>query len=176
MCRVVNETVSHIISECKIFAQKEYKNSNDNICRYINWRLCEKTWLEGAPQWYEHEPDGVSENEGYKILWNYEIQCYTKIEARRPDVVIIDKTKKEVKIVDVTIPGDVPVNKREVGNIEKYKILKDEIARTWRLKKVIVISVVAGALYAISTCFEKYVAAIGIEMKVEHAQKNRRSN
>ena len=39
------------------------------------------------------------------------------------------------------------------------------------MRKVTVIPVVAGALGAISTGFEKYVAAIGIEMKVVHAQK-----
>ena len=50
-----------------------------------------------------------------KILWDFIIQCDTKIEARRPDIVVIDKTKKEVKMVDVTIPRDVQVNEREVG-------------------------------------------------------------
>ena len=35
-----------------------------------------------------------------------------------------------------------------------------------------VIPVVVGALGAISTGFENYVAAIKIEIKVEHAQKN----
>ena len=64
-----------------------------------------------------------------KILWDFIIQCDTKIEARRPDIVVIDKTKKEVKMVDVTIPTDVQGNEREVGKNEKYKVLKDEIAR-----------------------------------------------
>ena len=36
---------------------------------------------------------------------------------------------KEVKIVDVTIPGAERVNEREVEKIEKYKLLKDEIAK-----------------------------------------------
>ena len=36
------------------------------------------------------------------------------IEAQRPDIVIINKTKEEVKMVDVTIPVDVRVNEREV--------------------------------------------------------------
>ena len=99
------------------------------------------------------------------------IQCDTKIEARRPDIVAIDKTKKEVKIVDVTILGVVRLNKREVGKIEKYKVLKDEIARMLGMKEVIVIPVVVGGLGAISTGFEKYIASIGIEMKVEHPQK-----
>ena len=51
----------------------------------------------------------------YKILWDFTIQCDTKIEARRPDIVDIDKTKTEAKILDVTIPGNVRVNEWEVG-------------------------------------------------------------
>ena len=39
------------------------------------------------------------------------------------------------------------------------------------MKEVIVILVVVGASGAISPGFEKYIAAIGIEMRVEHAQK-----
>ena len=41
----------------------------------------------------------------------------------------------------------------------------------WGMKEVIVIPVVVGALGAISTGFEKYIEAIEIEMRVEHAQK-----
>ena len=135
------------------------------------WKLCEKHGFQGAQQWYNHEPDGVNENKGYKILWDFTIQCNTKIETRRPNIVVIDKTKKEVKIVDVTIPGDVRVNEREVGKIEKYKVLKDEIARMWGMREVTVIPVVVGALGAISAGFGKYITAIKVEMRVEHAQK-----
>ena len=63
------------------------------------------------------------------------------------------------------------MNESEVGKIEKYKVLKDEIARMWDTKEVIIISVVVGALGAISNGFEKYTAAIGIEMRVEYPQK-----
>ena len=58
------------------------------------------------------------------------------------------------------------------GEIEKYKVLKDEIARMWGMKEVIVALAVAGTLGAISTGLEKNIAAIEIEMRVEHAQKN----
>ena len=39
----------------------------------------------------------------------------------------MDKNKKEVKIVDVTIPGDLRANEREVGKIEKNEMLRDKI-------------------------------------------------
>ena len=64
-----------------MLAQKEYKKWHDNACRYIHWKLCEKHDFQRAQQWYEHEPDGVIENKGYKILWDFTIQCDTKIEA-----------------------------------------------------------------------------------------------
>ena len=75
---------------------------------------CKKHEFQRAQHWYEHEPDGGIENKGHKILWDFTIQCDTKIEARQPDIVLIDKTKKEGKVVDVTIPGDELVNEREV--------------------------------------------------------------
>ena len=78
-------------------------------------------------------------------------------------------------IIDVTIPRDEWVNERKVGKTDKYKTLKDGIARMWGMKEVIVIPVVVGALGAISTGFEKYIAAIGIEMRVEHAQKKQKT-
>ena len=62
------------------------------------------------------------------------------------------------------------MNEREVGKIDKY-VLKDEIAKMRGMKEGIVIPVVVGALGAIITDFEKYIAAIGIEMRVEQAQK-----
>ena len=62
------------------------------------------------------------------------------------------------------------MNEREVGKIDKY-VLKDEIAKMRGMKEGIVIQVVVGALGAISTDFEKYIAAIGTEMRVEQAQK-----
>ena len=75
-------------------------------------------------------------------------------------------------MVDLTIPGDEWVSERKVEKIEKYKVLKDKITRKWSMKEVILTPVVAGALGAISTGFEKYIAAIGIEMRVEHSKKH----
>ena len=97
MCRVENKTVSHIVSECKMLVQKEYQKWHDNLCRSIRWRLCEKHGFQRAQQWYEHELDRIIENKGYKILWDFMIQCDAKIEAQRPGIIVIDKTKKEVK-------------------------------------------------------------------------------
>ena len=107
MCGVENETVSYTVSECKMLDQKEHKRDMTMYAGIFTGDYVKKHRFQGAPQLYEHESDRVIENEVYKILWDFTTQDDIKIEARRPGIVIIDKTEKELRILDVTIPGDV---------------------------------------------------------------------
>ena len=75
------------------------------------------------------------ESENFKILWDFTIQCDWKIEARRPDVHFVHKKEREVVIIDVVIPGDNRVKDKELEKLEKYQLLKDEIAKVWRMPK-----------------------------------------
>ena len=49
------------------------------------------------------------------------------IEARRPDMIVIDKETKFAKIIDFAIPYDTRVNSKEVEKMEKYQDLAREI-------------------------------------------------
>ena len=63
LCRVCGEkgeTINHIVSECKMLAQREYKRRHDNIARNIHWELCGELDIDRANKWYEHQPEGVS--------------------------------------------------------------------------------------------------------------------
>ena len=99
-----SETVSHIVSECSKLAQKEYKGRHGNVSKYIHWKLCKRYNIDSKVRWYEHSPKGVVESNNVKILWYYVIQCDKEMEARRPDIVIIDKVQNEAKTIDVAMP------------------------------------------------------------------------
>ena len=43
-----------------------------------------------------HKPESVIENETHKILWDFEIKTDHLIPARRPDLVLINKKRKNV--------------------------------------------------------------------------------
>ena len=131
MCGTRNETISHIVSECGRLAQKEYKRRHDSVGRYVHWQFCEKLRFNRAKLWYEPESESVVGNENFKILWNVTIQCDHMIEARKPDIVVVHKVKKEAMIIDVAIPEDTRVCDEEGEKIEKYSLLKDEIATLW---------------------------------------------
>ena len=125
--------------------------------------------LERAKSWYEQKPEGVVESETFKVLWDFTVQC-ERIDAKRPDIVFIDK-EREVVITGVAIPGDDRVEGKELEKLEKYQLLKDEIAKVWRVRKVIVVPVVIGALGAVSVNFKEYMKRIGVNVRLEVIQK-----
>ena len=110
------------------------------------------------------------ESETFKVLWDFTVQCERKIDAKRPDIVFIDK-EREVVITGVAIPGDDRVEGKELEKLEKYQLLKDEIAKVWRVRKVIVVPVVIGALGAVSVNFKEYMKRIGVNVRLEVIQK-----
>ena len=120
------------------------------MARYIHWQLGGKYELERANNWYKQKLEGVVKSDNFKILWDFTVQCDRKIEARRPYIVFLDKKEREVVTIDVAIPGDDRVKDKGLEKLEKYQLLKDEIAKVWRMRKVIVVPVVIGALGAVS--------------------------
>ena len=171
MCGSKGETVAHVVSGCGKLAQTEYKGRHDNVARYIHCQLCGKCGLERANSWYEQKPEGVVESENFKILWDFTVQCDRKIEARRPDIVFIDKNESEVVVIDVAISGDDRVKDKELEKLEKYQLLKDETAQVWCMRKVIVVPAVIGALGAVSVNFKEYMKRIGVNVRLEVIQK-----
>ena len=60
-------------------------------------------------------------------------------------------------MIDVAIRGDDRVKEEDLEKIEKYQLLKDEIAKVWHMRKVIVVPVVIGALGAVSVNFNPLI-------------------
>ena len=60
---------------------------------------------------------------------------------------------------------------KELEELEKYQLLKDEIANVWRTRKVIVVPVVIGALGAVSFSFKEYMKRIDVNVGLEDIQK-----
>jgi hypothetical protein len=74
-------------------------------------------------------------------------------------------------LIDVVIPGDRNVIKKEAEKILKYKDLIIEIQRMWNVKTK-VISVIIGATGTISMSFRKYVNNIRGNHEVKELQKS----
>ena len=113
LCGKKGESVQHITKGCEKMAQKEYKRRHDNVAKKVHWDICKKNGLEHSEKWYEHAPEGAVENEEIKVLCDINIQCDNLIEARRPDLIVIDKKEQKGIIIDIAVPADVRVEGKE---------------------------------------------------------------
>ena len=67
-------------------------------------------------KWYVHNPAPVLENATHKLLWDFNIHTDHLIPARRPELIIINKKKKNkrtCKIVDFAVPADHRIKLKE---------------------------------------------------------------
>jgi len=70
-------------------------------------------------------PKSVETSQGGKlnILWNQQVQTDRIIPNNKPDIIISDNEKGTCMLIDVAIPGDINVIKKEAEKILKYKDL-----------------------------------------------------
>ena len=171
MCKQAGETVSHIVSECGKMAQSEYKGRHDKVATAVHWGLAKKHGLEHSEQWYQQRAEKVSENDKVKLFWDFNVFTDRVIEARRPDIMVLNKETKECLIVDIAVPGDTKVNTKGDEKIEKYRDLSRELGRLWRVK-CRVVPVVVGALGTIATRLSAHLKTLDINLSIETIQKS----
>ncbi|XP_068754161.1 uncharacterized protein [Montipora capricornis] len=164
MCGEKDESMGHLVGECSKLAQTEYKHRHDNVARMIHWNIAHSYGLDVSNKWYEHKPEGVIENDHVKLLWDFNIQ------ARRPDVVAVDRDKKTCNIIDIAIPVDAGIVEKEKEKVEKYQDLRREVARLWNVKAKVV-PIVVGVLGAVTLNLSKHLDAIGVTARIELLQK-----
>ena len=54
LCDECEETVMHVLTECKKIAQTEYKKWHDKVATWTHWRLCQIYRLPHADSWHKH--------------------------------------------------------------------------------------------------------------------------
>ena len=86
-------------------------------------------------------------------MWDFSIQTDHVIEARTPNLVVVDKKERICKIIDFAVPGDSRIEEKEKDKIEKYQDLGRESQKRWNVK-VKIIPLVVGSLGAIPKQFE----------------------
>src|SRR6476659_3523764 len=170
LCGQHEETVSHLVAGCPILANAKYKERHNEVAKIVHWSLCKKYNIETIQQWWKHQPEAVAENDAVKILWDFSIRTDNKIQANKPDLVVVDKANKTLLIIDIACPLDINIGKKEQEKVLKYQELKTELQRLWKLKGKVV-PVVIGALGAVTKNHSKYVQSIHDTIRTEDLQK-----
>ena len=102
----------------------------------IHWERCKKFKFDLSNKCSMHNPAPVLENDTHKLLWDFDIHTDHLISDRRPDFIIINKTKGICKIVDFAVPADHRIKLKEWKKKDKY--LARELKKHWNMKVTIV--------------------------------------
>ena len=104
------------------------------------------------------------------ILWNHQVRTVRTIPNNKLDVIIHDIKQGTYMLIDVAIPGDRNVIKKEAEKILKYKYLIREIQRMWKVEAK-VIPVITGATGTNSTSLRQYLSNTPGKHEIKELQK-----
>jgi hypothetical protein len=126
----------------------------------------------GQKHLYEHVPKSIETSQGGKvtILWNQQVQTDRTITDNKPDIIIRDNEKETCVLIDVAIPGDRNVMKKEAEKILKYKDLTIEIQRMWNVKTNMM-PVITGATGTISKSYRKNLSNVPGKHEIKELHK-----
>ena len=142
------ETVQHIIAGCKILAGSAYMERHNQVAGIVYRNICTQYGIE-VPKSQWAAPQKVAENNRAKVLWDFSFQTDKQVLANQPDIVVVDKEQKKAVVIDVAIPADANIRKKEHEKVEKYQGLKEQLEQMWKVKASVV-PVVVGALGAVT--------------------------
>ena len=100
------------------------------------------------------------------------IQYDHVIEARRPDIVVVEKENNKAIVVDIASPWDHRGYEKEGEKIEKYQDLKREIGRLRGIRHLEVVLVVVGSRGEVSNRLDAWLEKIGVTIRTGLLQKN----
>ena len=85
-------------------------------------------------KWLLHNPEPVLENETHKLLRDFEIKTDHPISARQPDLLIVNKRKRNCQVVEFAVPANHRANIKESEKRDKYHDLARELKKLSNMK------------------------------------------
>ena len=129
----------------------------------VYWELCRKFGIKCSDKWYKEVPEKVrvSGCGRYEIWWDKMVVTPRRLEANRPDLVVIDRVQMLWKLIDFSVPYDHNIEIKEKEKIEKYAPLAYEIRKMEKVKTE-VIPLVIGALGAVTDNLSRYLTSLDV--------------
>ena len=160
LCKVKEETVSHLVSECTMLAGTKYSNRHDRIGTYLHWCILKELNEYVCDDWYKHVPKSSVECGDITVMWDFTLITDKKIPANRPDITIHDRKNRKATLIDVSVPIDNNIVRKTAEKHVKYRDLEIEIQKCWGLKEIKTVPIVIGALGSVLTGHAEYLKSV----------------
>jgi len=99
---------------------------HDKVCAHLQYSVCKAVGNEMADTG-THTCPSQCMNRKMLVLWNQAVHTNREVTKCGPDIIIKNKKKKTCILIDVAVPADRNVMKKETEKELKYKSLCTEI-------------------------------------------------
>ncbi len=122
----------------------EYKARHDAAGKILHQEIAQKVVKknESRVPYYQYEPKAIIEEGDYKVYWDRTIRMDKEEIHNKPDIIIYNKVKKTVQLIDIVIPFSTNMKNTYNKKTQKYVELAKQIRRMWKVETKEIIPVV----------------------------------
>ena len=165
-CKERPKTVDHLATQCNRMLGHDYTRRHNEVFKCIHLFLCNKYGIKKSKRLRTHSVQEISANADVEIRVDTTVATSTKQSANRPDIVIHDKKRREIILIEVGITSQDQLQIVENEKRRKYDVLANEMGAMHNCKTRIIPYVITWD--GIVTKFHKsYAKEIGLTTKIE---------
>ena len=129
LCGDSLENVQHILSGCSALAQTKYLQRHNNAFKILFFEVLRSLDLitKVEPWFSQVTPKPLCENEHATAFWDVPLFAdTTQVKANRIDATVIDKTSKQVRVIEMSCPWLENKESKDFERTMKYSQLRLE--------------------------------------------------
>ena len=102
----------------------------------------------GEMKWYKEgwKQGAVFENNGKKIIWDFEFKLMKTSSSRRPDLILEDNDNRRIYIIDMACPMEMNIEKKAIENLQKYRQVAFETREKRKGYEVSILLLIIGCM------------------------------
>ena len=130
LCGDSLENVQHILSGCSALAQTKYLQRHNNAFKILFFEVLRSLDLitKVEPWFSQVTPKPLYENEHATAFWDVPLFAdTTQVKANRIDATVIDKTSKQVRVIEMSCPWLENRESKDFEKTTKYSQLRLEL-------------------------------------------------
>ena len=158
LCRDSLENMQHILSGCSALAQTKYLQRHNNAFKILFFEVLRSLDLitKVEPRFSQVKPKPLYENEHATAFWDVPLFAdTTQVKANRIDATVIDKTSKQVRVMEMSCPWLENKESKDFEKTMKYSQLRLELRNRYPEYKVNQYNIIMDVLGGCSKEVEK---------------------
>ena len=144
----------------------DYMRRHNEIVRCIHLFLCNKYGIIRRKKLRSHSVQETVSNSEVTINVDTRVQTSIKVQANKPDIVVIDKKRKQITLIEIGITSQSQLKTVETEKKRKYDILANNMGQMHKMKTKIIPWVMTWD-GIVTKLHKQYLKDLGINSTIE---------